>query len=117
MENFLISKQNKIITPKDITAPVNDMKNPIDKKVPLTKETTKTRTKLINTASFTPSSYKVTKMTMLAKPSLIPGIVKDGIKDSAIAITMVAARRTPIICAYNQVYIVIEGDSNYDARI
>ena len=23
----------------------------------------------------------------------------------------------PIICAYNQVYIVIEGDSNYDARI
>ena len=23
----------------------------------------------------------------------------------------------PIICAYNQVYIIIEGDSNYDARI
>lgn len=23
----------------------------------------------------------------------------------------------PIICAYNQVYIVIEGNSNYDARI
>ena len=23
----------------------------------------------------------------------------------------------PIICAYNQVYIVIEGDSSYDARI
>ena len=23
----------------------------------------------------------------------------------------------PIICAYNQVYIIIEGDSSYDARI
>ena len=32
---------------------------------------------------------------MLAKPSLIPGIVKEGIKDSAIAITIVIASRTP----------------------
>ena len=103
MENFLISKQNKIITPNDRTAPVKDIKNPIDKNVPLTKETTRTRTKLINTASLTPSSYSVTKITMLAKPSLIPGIVKDGIKDSAIAITIVAARSTPnnvIFCTF-----------------
>ena len=90
-----MSKQNKIMTPRDKTAPVKDMKKPIDKNVPLTKETTKTLTKLINTASFTPSSYKVTKITILAKPSLIPGMVKDGIKDSAIAITIGAARRTP----------------------
>lgn len=29
----------------------------------------------------------------------------------------VSETNRPIICAYNQVYIVIEGDSNYDARI
>ena len=29
----------------------------------------------------------------------------------------VSESNRPIICAYNQVYIVIEGDSDYDARI
>lgn len=29
----------------------------------------------------------------------------------------VSETNRPIICAYNQVYIVIEGNSNYDARI
>ena len=81
--------------PSDIKAPVKDMKNPIERNVPLTNETTKTLTKLIKIASKIPTSYKVTKMIMLAKPSLIPGIVKDGIKDSKIAITIVNASKTP----------------------
>ena len=29
----------------------------------------------------------------------------------------VSESNRPIICAYNQVYIIIEGDSNYDVRI
>ena len=29
----------------------------------------------------------------------------------------VSETNRPIICAYNQVYIIIEGDSNYDVRI
>ena len=29
----------------------------------------------------------------------------------------VSESNRPIICAYNQVYIVIEGDSNYDVRV
>ncbi len=90
-----MTRWNKIITPRDKNAPVNDIKNPIEKNVPLTSETTKTLTKLMNPASKIPTSYKVTRMTMLAKPSLIPGIVNEGIKDSKIAITIVAARRTP----------------------
>ena len=29
----------------------------------------------------------------------------------------VSETNRPIICAYNQVYIIIEGDSNYDVRV
>lgn len=103
MENFLINLENRIIIPSDIKAPVKLIKKPIDKKVPLTSETTKTLTKLMNIASQIPSSYKVTNITMLAKPSLMPGIVKDGINDSAIAITIVDASKTPkraIFCTF-----------------
>ena len=30
---------------------------------------------------------------------------------------LVSKTNSPIICTYNQVYIIIEGDSSYDARI
>ena len=52
--------------------------------------------------------------------------IKDhsvGVKDSecphhdCVNMGYVKETNRPIICAYNQVYIIIEGDSTYDARI
>ena len=89
--------------PKDITHPVKDIKNPIDKNVPLTRLTTKTLNKLIEAASQMPNSYKVTRMIMLAKPSFTPGIPMLGIKDSKIAMTIAPAVKTPnnaIFCTF-----------------
>ena len=58
------------------------------------------------------------------------GKVVVSIKDHAIGVTQadcphqdcvhtgfVKESNRPIICAYNQVYIIIEGESSYDARI
>ena len=53
-------------------------------------------------------------------------VVKDhkiGVEESncphqdCVHVGMVGETNRPIICAYNQVYIIIEGDANYDARI
>ena len=53
-------------------------------------------------------------------------IIKDhaiGVEESncphqdCVHMGLVKESNRPIICAYNQVYIVIEGDSSYDARI
>ena len=45
-----------IMMPKEKTAPVKDMKNPMPKKVPLTRPTTRTRNRFTITASTMPSS-------------------------------------------------------------
>ena len=60
----------------------------------------------------------------------VNGDLKVVVKDHAIGVEQadcphqdcvhmgyVSETNRPIICAYNQVYIIIEGDSNYDARI
>ena len=58
------------------------------------------------------------------------GTLKIAIKDHAIGVIsadcphqdcvhtgFISVTNRPIICAYNEVYIIIEGDSNYDVRI
>ena len=67
--------------PKDRTAPVRDIKNPIDKNVPLTKPVTTTLNKLMQIASRIPISYKTKIITIFAKPSFTPGIPMLGIND------------------------------------
>ena len=81
--------------PRESTAPVNDIKKPIDKKVPLTKPVITTLRRLTNIASLIPISYKTIKITMFAKPILTPGIPMLGIKDSAIDKTIAIDDKMP----------------------
>lgn len=86
--------------PRDKTAPVRDIKNPIDKKVPLTKPVTITLKRFIKIASRIPISYKTNKITIFAKPSFTPGIPMDGINDSAMLKTIAREVKMPIIAIF-----------------
>lgn len=91
IENFLTKTLNKIIIPRERTAPVRDIKNPIVKIVPLNKATKKTRDRFTKIASTTPSSNKVISITRLTNPNLIPGIPMLGINDSIIPMIIAPA--------------------------
>ena len=81
--------------PKERKAPAKDIKNPIEKIFPLKRLHKITRNKLTITASIIPSSYNTMMITILARPSLIPGIPMEGMKDSKIDKTIVKDVKTP----------------------
>ena len=57
------------------------------------------------------------KLTVAIKDHAIGVIEADCPHQDCAQTGFVSETNRPIICAYNQVYIIIEGDSNYDARI
>ena len=57
------------------------------------------------------------EVTISIKNHAIGVIESDCPHQDCVHMGYVSETNRPIICAYNQVYIVIEGDSNYDARI
>ena len=57
------------------------------------------------------------KLTIVIKDHVIGVEESNCPHQDCVHMGLVKESNRPIICAYNQVYIVIEGDSNYDARI
>lgn len=57
------------------------------------------------------------KLTISIKDHAIGVIEAECPHQDCVHVGYVKETNRPIICAYNQVYIVIEGDSSYDARI
>ena len=57
------------------------------------------------------------KLTIVIKDHAIGVEESNCPHQDCVHMGLVKESNRPIICAYNQVYIVIEGDSNYDARI
>ena len=57
------------------------------------------------------------KLTISIKDHAIGVIKAECPHQDCVHVGYVKETNRPIICAYNQVYIVIEGDSSYDARI
>lgn len=57
------------------------------------------------------------KLTVAIKDHAIGVIEADCPHQDCVHTGFASETNRPIICAYNQVYIIIEGDSNYDARI
>ena len=57
------------------------------------------------------------KLTISIKNNHIGVIESECPHQDCVHTGFVNESNRPIICAYNQVYIIIEGDSSYDARI
>lgn len=57
------------------------------------------------------------KLTVSIKDHAIGVIEADCPHQDCVHVGYVKETNRPIICAYNQVYIIIEGDSFYDVRI
>ena len=57
------------------------------------------------------------KLTVSIKDHAIGVIEADCPHQDCVHVGYVKETNRPIICAYNQVYIIIEGDSSYDVRI
>ena len=57
------------------------------------------------------------KLTISIKDHSIGVIEADCPHQDCVHAGYVSETNRPIICAYNQVYIIIEGDSNFDVRI
>lgn len=57
------------------------------------------------------------KLTISIKDHAIGVIEADCPHQDCVHVGYVKETNRPIICAYNQVYIIIEGDSSYDVRI
>ena len=57
------------------------------------------------------------EVTVAIKNHAIGVIEADCPHQDCVHTGFVSETNRPIICAYNQIYIVIEGDSTYDARI
>lgn len=57
------------------------------------------------------------KLTVSIKDHSIGVIEADCPHQDCVHVGYVKETNRPIICAYNQVYIIIEGDSSYDVRI